>query len=335
MLMTYPRGEYKWDSRTQIGQQERIDHMSSCACFSATNNTELLRDTHGNIPFEGFIDLRQHCSALREVLLPDEIWPEVLQWHRVGDDVASHSSVVLLAYRRGRLPKVTGPIHRYLLIDTGIFASARKQYLKDLCEKWMLNPDPGERHRLSRTFRGRLIELQYAQLLENQNHAIVGLEAIRQGSDIEARSPNGVTTSYEVKFVGMEDADFRMLIASMQGGSAGGPISPYQALNYLLFRIYEASVQLASVIGERVVVIVVDATAWFRFDAQVRGHWIDWSNPAFVQVDEAWRRFMKTQRGGGPSEADLRNAIGQISRVLLYQQNAAFEFKLELDAAIR
>ena len=59
--------------------------------------------------------------------------------------------------------KVTGPVHRYLLTETGISPNARKQYVKDLREKWMLDPDPCERHRLSRTFRGRLIELQYAE----------------------------------------------------------------------------------------------------------------------------------------------------------------------------
>ena len=308
--------------------------MNSCACLSATEDIELLRDADDNIPLEGFIELRQNCLALREVLLPDEIWREFLQCHRVGDDVASHSSVVLLAYRRGYLPKVTGPIHRYLLTETGIAANARKQYLKDLREKWMFNTDAGERHRLSRTFRGRLIELQYAESLERQNHSILGMEAIRPGPDIEARSPNGATTSYEVKFIGMEDADFQTLVRSMQSGPAGGAISAYCPLNYLIFRVYEASLQLASVSGERVIVIVIDAIAWFRFELQVRGGWIDWSNPTFLNVDEGWKRFMEAQQNGSPSAADLRDAISQIHRLKVYQQNAAFEFNLELDACL-
>ena len=281
---------------------------------------------------EDFIELRQDCLALREILLPDEIWPAFLQWHRLGDDDASHCSVVLLAYRRGCLPKVTGPIHRYLMTETGISAKARKQYVKDLREKWMLDPDPGERHRLSRTFRGRLIGLQYAEWLEGQNHSILGMEAVRQGPDIEARSPDGVTTSYEVKFFGMEDADFQTLLASMRSGPAGGAISVYRPLNYLIFRVYQASLQLASALGDRAVVIAIDGMAWFRFDMQVSCGWIDWSNPAFMQVDEEWQRFMEAQPNGGPSATDLRNAISQIGRAKVYQQNAAFEFKLELDA---
>jgi TPP-dependent pyruvate/acetoin dehydrogenase alpha subunit len=72
----------------------------------------------------------------------------------------------------------------------------------------MLYSDPGKRHQHSRGFRGRLVELQYAEWLESQNHSILGMEAIRQGFDIEARSPDGVTTSYEVNFVGLEHRDF-------------------------------------------------------------------------------------------------------------------------------
>lgn len=238
----------------------------------------MLRDAGGNIPLDNFIELRGQCMALRSILLPDEVWPEFLQWHRLGDDVASHSSVTLLAYRRGYLPKVSGPIHRYLLTETGIAASVRTQYLKDLREKWMLNPDPGERNRLSRMFRGRLIELQYAAWLEDDDHSITGLEAIRHGPDIEARSPDGVDTSYEVKFIGMEDTDFQILLDSMQSGPSGGAISPYQPVNYLIFRVYEASLQLASAIGERVVVIVIDDMAWFRFDMQLGHGWVDWNN---------------------------------------------------------
>jgi hypothetical protein len=42
-------------------------------------------------------------------------------------------------------------------------------------------------------------------------------------------------------------------------------------MSYLVFRIYLAAVQLAFAAGERVVVIVIDGLAWFRFDMQVEG----------------------------------------------------------------
>jgi hypothetical protein len=160
------------------------------------------------------------------------------------------------------------------------------------------------------------------------------MEAIRPGTDIEAQSPEGVVTSYEVKFFGMEDADFQVLLASMRNGPTGGAISLYQPLNYLIFRVYQASLQLASACGQREVVIVIDGLAWFRFDMQVSGGWINWVNPAFMQVDQEWQSFMGTQLNGGPSDADLRKAISQIDRVKVYQQDAAFEFKKELDEVI-
>ena len=309
--------------------------MISCACYFATNDIEMMYDAEGNVPLEDFIRLRERCLALRYILLPDDIWSAFLKWHERHDDVASHSSVCLLAYRRGYLSQVTGPIHRFLLDETGVSGGARKQYLKDLREKWMLDPDPSERHRLSRIFRGRLIELQYAAWLEFQNHLVLGLEALRQGPDIEAQSPDGVITAYEVKFFGMEDTDFLTFVESLKSGPSGGAISVYQAINYLIFRIYEASLQLASIAHDRVVVVVIDEVAWFRFDVQIRCGWIDWSNPAFVQVDKQWQQFMQAQPNGGPSATDLRNAISQINRVRVYRKDSAFEFKLELDALIR
>ncbi|MDX2181250.1 MAG: hypothetical protein SFV18_16765 [Bryobacteraceae bacterium] len=297
-----------------------------------TENTEMLSDADGGLPLEDFIELRQHCLALREILLPDEIWTKYLDYHRVPDHVASHRSATLLAYRRGYLPKVTGPIHRYLLTETGISPKASNQYVNDLCEKWMLNAYPTERNRLSRIFRGRLVELQYAKWLEDQNHSVPGMEATGSGSDIRTRSPEGVETSYEVKFIGMEDSDFGALVETMESGPSVDAICPYQAVNYLIFRVYEASRQLASASGERVVVITIDSTAWFRFRHICHG-WIDWRNPTFFEnTSEQWKTFINSK--GNPSKEDLRHAICRISRVKVYQQGEAFEFILELDAAI-
>lgn len=61
--------------------------------------------------------------------------------------------MVLLALERGHLDRITSPVHRYLK---------------------------------SRIFRGRLTELQCAEWLEAQGWVIEGLEALRQGPDIEA-----------------------------------------------------------------------------------------------------------------------------------------------------
>lgn len=163
----------------------------TCSCLSDTDDVDDLRDTDGNIPLDAFIALRYRCPALKKILLPDNVWQEFLHWHQHPDDVASHASVVLLAFVRGVLPRITAPIHRYLMFGDEIATTATRQYVTDLRETWMFHPDPGTRNRLSRTFRGRIIELQVAARLEDNGHRIVGMEATRRGPDIETTSTAG------------------------------------------------------------------------------------------------------------------------------------------------
>ena len=261
------------------------DTNITCECMAATNDVEMVREVGGRIPLQEFTALRVKCPALREILIPDQIWPQFRDWHILPDAVASHSSIVLLAFRRGFLPQVTGPIHRHLMSSAGgILPSVSNQYVKDLREKWVLDANPVRRNQLSRTFRGRLIELQFASWLESRAHAIVGLEATRKGPDIETCSESGRAYAFEVKFIGMEDGDFGVLLSSIGGTPAGGLVSPYQAINYLLLRVYEAAHQLKSAIGTKCVVVVIDELAWHRFDVQIRKGWIDWERPQICRT---------------------------------------------------
>jgi hypothetical protein len=299
----------------------------------ATDDIEMVRGPEGQIPLQGFTSLREECPAVRQILVPDEIWPQFREWHSVPDDVAGHSSIVLLAFRRGYLPRVTGPIHRHLMSSDGILGSVSKQYLKDLREKWMFDADPVERNRLSRTFRGRLIELQFASWLEDRLHTIVGLEATREvrnvgGPDIQTVCADGQANSFEVKFIGTEDSDFEMLLRSMGGYPAGGAVSAYRPINYLLFRVYEAARQLTVASGKRNVVVVIDELAWHRFDVQVNKNWIDWSCPQFIYPDHAWNQFLSLhQKRYCGLPADLATTIREVASITVYVQNHAFEFR--------
>ncbi|MGA2774300.1 MAG: hypothetical protein ABSG26_26230 [Bryobacteraceae bacterium] len=246
-----------------------------CACMDAVIDVDDVRDADGLIPIKDFSEMRDKCPALRQVLLPDSIWQQFRAWHSRPDDVATHCSILLLAFRRGYLNRVTAPIHQYLLSSTGILPDVRKQYVQDLRERWMLDGDPVKRNRLSRTFRGRLVELQFAVWLESRSHKVVGLEATREGPDIETLSPDGVANTFEVKFIGVEDGDFRIFLESIAGSPGGGFVSPYTAMNFLLFRAYEAARQLHAVTGTKTVVVVIDDMTWFRFDMQLRGNWIN------------------------------------------------------------
>jgi hypothetical protein len=199
------------------------------------------------------------------VLLPDSIWQEFQDWCDQPDDVAEHRSVLLLAYLRGCLDRVTSPIHRYLLISGTVRADARKQYIKDLQETWLREREPLERHRKWKIFYGRLVEFLFAAWLEEQSYTITGLEALREGSSgMEAVSPNGLRSAFEVKFIGSQDGDFEMQAKSLAGKPLWDSVSPYAAINYLTFRAYEAAKQLRKVSTNRTAILIVDDMTWGR-----------------------------------------------------------------------
>ena len=128
-------------------------------------------------PIENLEKVRELCSALRHVYLPDDVWPDVKAWHSTPDPVALHHSVFALALERGHLARLTNPIHRYLLQDGAVAAGLRTQYREDLKERWMLHADHRRRHQLCRIYLGRITELQVAEWLESQGWTITELEA--------------------------------------------------------------------------------------------------------------------------------------------------------------
>ena len=274
--------------------------------------------------------MRDACQALRDVLLPDSTWQDVRNWHATPDDQAAHRSILLLAFRRGCLNSVTGPIHRFILSPSGILPDVRKQYVNDLRERWMITADPIERNKRSRIFRGHLVELQFALWLESQSHEVVGLEATRIGPDIETLSPGGALNSIEVKFIGVEDADFRTFVESMAGLPAGRWVSLYTAINYMLFRVYEAAHQLRAAAATKTVVVVVDDVTWFRFELQLGNNWIDWGNPAFLPADSDWEEFLGTQQKRYPDLAtDLATTIQAVDSIRVFRQTSRSEFIVE------
>jgi hypothetical protein len=299
-----------------------------CACIAATDDIDMVRDRNGQIPLDDFVALRNNCSALRDLLLPEPIWAQFLDWHSLPDDVANHASVALLAFRRGQLSRITGPIHRFLVSSGGIRPDVRAQYVQDLKEKWMFQNEPHERNRLYRTFRGRLVELQFASFLESESHTIARLEATGKGPDIESISANGESNAIEVKFIGIEDPDFMSLVKSISGQPEAYSVSPYQAINYLLFRVFEAARQLDSATGRKTAVIVIDGMSWWRFDLQVKENWIDWKRPKFIRPDDALNNLLSHQKRYG-GESDLIEHICRLDSIQIFRQNDAFEFLSE------
>jgi hypothetical protein len=280
--------------------------------------------------------VRSICPVLREVFLPDKVWSEFQDWHRNPDNVAHHRSVILLALERGHLDRVTSAIHRYLTNAGSICSGVRQQYLKDLQERWMFQVDAIDRHQKFRIFLGRLTELQVAEWLEERAWVITGLEALREGADIEAKANTGAGSAFEVKFIGSEDKDFGMILQSLAGEPVAGPVSPYSAMNYLLFRVYEAAKQLARTTNGRIAVVVVEDLTWFRFDIQLKDGWTDWANPKFFNNDPAWQEFIEEQRHRFPNvPTDLSMTLAEVDAVWIVRQSYGYQFNLEYEMPIR
>jgi hypothetical protein len=195
----------------------------------------------------------------------------------------------------------------------------------------MLYSDPIERHQKFRMFAGRLVELQFAEWLELQGWTVSGFEAVREGPDIEAYASDGRTTAFEVKFIGPEDGDFAMILKSLASQSTGGLVSPYDAANYLLFRVYEAAKQLERSDCDRIAVVVVDEPTWLRFKSQLNHGWIDWPNPRFFS-GHAWEGFLARQRTRYPDlPDDLQPTLQGLNAVWILKQSEGYLFHRECE----
>jgi len=282
---------------------------------------------------ELFGDIRLSCPALRQVLLPDDAWPLVVAAERRAPDAAFHASYLLLAFERGCLERVTAPVHRFLLRGDQIDPRLTAQYRQDLQERWLGEHDEVERHERFRQFFGKIVELQLAHWMADRDFRITGLEALGDDADIVAESPSRRLCSFEVKYIGRETNDFREVMRSLAGEPSGEPISPYTAANYLLFRIYEAARRLQGCRGAPVVAVAIDALSWHRFQVPLRGGWINWNAPGFLQAPDEWHQFLLAQRRRYP---DLDVELGAvISRVSLWVLRATddYDYVLEHEAA--
>lgn len=273
-----------------------------------------------------FARIKDECPALKQILVPDTLWPKFQEWNARPDDEGRHWSVLLLTLKRGYLERITSPIHKYLLAAGLPRADLRKQYLRDLGERWMCYADPLKRHWKGKGFLGKLIELQCAEWLEGLGWEIEGLEALREGPDIEARRQWGQPTTFEVKFIGIEDVDFEVIRMSFKGESAGRFVSMHTANNHLLFRAYEAAKQLEEAKQPRIVLLVVDAATGFRF----KYDWIDWNNPRFFEgEDQGWQAFLKDQRQDYPEiDADLQKTLLSVDAVWIVELSSGYQCDL-------
>ena len=275
-----------------------------------------------------FAAVRGRCPAIKELFVPDEVWSKFHNWHQWSDVKAHHESALLLALSRRHLSSITSPVHRYLLKSGHINSRVRKQYINDLQEKWMDSSDPLKRHKEFKIFYGRVGELQCAGWLETQGWEITDLEAFRErGPDIEAKSARGDLTAFEVKFIGQDDDGFNTVLKGFSGEDAYERRSPYCAANYLLYRVYQSAKQLQGAsAATRIALVVIDEQIWFTFETQLKGGWIDWKNPTFMDIYDP---FIDRERKKNPNlDAELKVILGSINDVWILRRSSGIQFQL-------
>ncbi len=263
--------------------------MSNCAC----QNIASVEFSQRLITLG---DLRQKCPALSQILIPDSIWPQVQAFENSPRDAALHAPSTIIALLNGNLGKLTSPCHRFLLDGDKLKGNLSNQYKADLKEQWMLEKDEIERHRKSKMFQGRIVELQIAEWLEDQNWQITGLEALGSQSDIEGVRPLSTAASVEVKFIGQRDEEFEQVVRSLAGLPGGGIGPTHLACNFLLFRVYEAAYQLLKKSSYGIAIIAIDSLAWTFLQIPLKYKWVNWQKPEFYNLGNKWDSFIDREK---------------------------------------
>lgn len=293
--------------------------MADCLCFCPPD------EMTGSL-VDRLEATRLGCPVLRELCIPEELWPEFRAWHAGRDPVAWHHSIYALALDRGHLSTLTGPLHRLLLSDSEVLLGLRRQYREDLKERWMLSQDPLVRHQRCRVYLGRITELQVAEWLTSQGWEVIGIEALRDGPDITAVHPSEGECDVEVKLIGTEDADFESILHAIAGDPAGCSLSPYEAINYLLFRAWEAARQLQRSARRRIAVVVI--SDWDRFEIQLDGGWIDWRSPRFKEQDDTLLPDLRNRFPELERQSAVADALAQINSLYVLSRGNGYSYQL-------
>ena len=309
---------YPWGTADNVKRA-----FSDCPCQRAIG-------TERKDLWNKFRRIRKQCPALREVFVPEAIWPQYQEACNAVPDKARHQSILLLALERGYLERITSPIHQYLLINDKPKNQLTNQYRQDLQERWLWQDSEIERHRKSRIFQGKLCELQCAEWIEEQGWKITDFEALGGKADIEAVSPDDIECVIEVKYIGQEDNDFLVVVNSLAGGTGAGNASLYAASDFMLFKVYSAAKQLQKFTKTRIAFLVISDMAWDLLELPLQEDWMQWQSPRFYNNDQAWQNFLQKQRKKYPEiENDLQMAFNSVTELWIVRCRNGFEYSKE------
>ena len=275
--------------------------------------------------FEDFASLRESCPALREVLFPETIWHDYQKMVKANNHQSRQLPIVLGAFNRGLLARITMPVHAYLLDGQTLNVNLTKQYKKDLNEKWILERDQLAAYKKLRIFKGKLTEIMVAAWLEDSGWKINNLEALGGSFDIEATSPEHVCYGIEVKYIGIQDYRYNELQHSLRSGEAvSGFFNIYNGYNFILFKIFEAAKQLTKCKNSRLSLVVVDSVDWDFLEMPIRDKWINSRPIRFSDsADRDWKEFLeqkKKEKRFVTVENELDKAIGGLKECWILKE---------------
>jgi hypothetical protein len=333
-----------------------MEKFEDCACQKVID----LRGKDRKSILLEFSLVRENCQALKEILIPDNIWPDYQKTILDDLDPAKHGYIAFLAFKFGSLKKITAPIHKYLLDSkTGKPKDKLKNsYKKDLIEFWMTEETIIERHRKSKIYIGKLTELLIAAWLQNRGWRIYNLEALCSEADIEAISPSNLEFSFEVKYIGEEDDkflamvesnlsedEFKLLVDRLLGNgneekikklvdkSQSRTFDPYSGINYVIFRVFESFRQLKKIHSKRII-IISGVMTWNVIESPITEDWIDWRSPSFLAACSQWDKFLEENKRRYPDkfgniEEELQSIHKSIDQLWIIRQGNEFDYSLE------
>jgi hypothetical protein len=75
--------------------------------------------------------------------------------------------------------------------------------------------------------------------------------------------------------------------------------------------------------------MIINGVAWWRFDWQLEGGWVDWSNPSFLDGSPSWETFLNGQERHHPNiRSELPSAIRAIDAVWIMERSGRYKFRL-------
>ncbi len=268
----------------------------------------------------GFIKVRENCMVLREILIPDEILPFYVQFCKDTPDEAYHRGISFLAYKSRSLIQLTLPIHDILSARIDLGRSITLSYRNNLAENWIKKLDYESRYRTCRIFQGRWAELSFAFWLKNAGWKIIDLEAYGGKFDVTALSPDGRRCSFEVKYLAPEEVLFKLGVKAMSDpmGYAMDCIPTYSPLDYLQYRIYEATLQLRQS-GDRKIVVAILYNYKEFYEKPLTESWISWRKPLFFRKEEEIEKFLGPLLEGNPGlEEQMKQASQEINEIWFF-----------------